>query len=97
MSKSYKMGCEAGRAAGSWVLDGNSSSAEARWILEGYEDGDPAVMDMQPSPLSGEWAGESIREIFGRWPSPREMDLYELGYSEGFWGEVQRSARALLD
>lgn len=35
------------------------------------------------SPLSGEWAGESIPEIFGCWPDDEILDAYEEGYAEG--------------
>jgi hypothetical protein len=52
-----KLGASAGKAAGSWAIDGTTTAEAARRILKGYEDGDPAVLDMQPSPLSGEWAG----------------------------------------
>src|SRR5580765_6801139 len=94
-------GREAGKAAGSWVIDGNTSSETVQAILKGIEDGDPAIMDMEPSPLSGEWAGESVYELI---PEIREMEerdahaeideacsAYELGFSEGFWFEVERS------
>ena len=95
--KYYRLGLEAGRAAGSWVIDGNSSEAQARRILQGIEDGDSAIMDMQPSPLSGEWAGESIQELFGHTPTDSQLDDYEQGYSEGYWDEVERSCRAVID
>lgn len=46
-----------GRAAGSWIIDGNTSEAAARAILRGLADGDPAVLDMLPAPdLSGQYA-----------------------------------------
>ena len=92
-SKFYKDGYAAGLAAGSWVIDGNTTTERCAAILKGLEDGDPAVMDLQPAPLSGEWAGESIPELFGYTPSSRCLDLYEEGYSAGFWDEVERAAR----
>ena len=50
-------GYERGTAAGSWLLDGNSSEEAARRLLQGIEDGDPEILDALPSaPLSGEWA-----------------------------------------
>lgn len=58
-------GHDAGSAAGSWVIDGNTTRETALHILRGYEDGDPEIMDMMPAPLSGEWAGESITELLG--------------------------------
>ena len=93
MRKWEREGYEAGRAAGSWVIDGNTSRETCERILQGYEDGDPEIMDMQPSPLSGEWADESIPEIFGKWPTDQQMQDYEDGYSRGFWREVLHSAR----
>ena len=98
-----EQGREAGKDAGSWVIDGNTSAETARAILKGIEDGDPDVMDIQPSPLSGEWAGESVYELI---PELREMEergehdaideactAYEQGFGEGFWAEVERAAR----
>jgi hypothetical protein len=53
------LGREHGLAAGSWVIDGNTSDETVASILQGIEDGDPVVLDTLPSaPLSGEWAGD---------------------------------------
>lgn len=86
-----------GKAAGSWAIDGNTSDEAKAAIVKGYDDGDPAVMDMCPSPLSGEWAEESIPELSYRY----EIDLcdedkaadFEEGFRDGFWGEVLRTAK----
>jgi hypothetical protein len=94
--KHYRLGREAGHSAGTWVIDGNTSTEQCARILRGIEDGDPEVMDMQPSPLSGEWAGESIRELFGKQPTDDQLTDYECGYSDGFWDEVARSCRASI-
>lgn len=92
--KSLSLGREAGRAAASWFFDGNTKSETYERVLLGYEDGDPEVMDMAPaSPLSGEWAGESMTQIFDRVPTDRECELYDQGYYEAFWDEVIRVAR----
>ena len=93
--KYYKMGEEAGKAAGSWIIDGNTTAETAQRIIDGYDANDCTVMDLQPSPLSGEWAGESISELFGKQPTDSQLDDYENGYSEGFWAEVIRSAKAV--
>ncbi len=94
-------GTERGKAAGAWVLDGNSPVETARLILQGIEDADPEIMDMQPAPLSGEWAGESIPELSAEYgidlEDPEIADAFETGYSEGYWAEVESSARAMLD
>jgi hypothetical protein len=90
-------GSEAGRAAGSWVTDGNTSPETFRAILKGYEEGDPAVMDYAPSPLSGEWAGESMPEILGESADDDEIaTAYEESYIDAFWCEVLRSCRYAL-
>lgn len=57
------------------------------WYERGYERGMLAVemgatIGDSPAPLSGEWAGESIPEVFGSWEAATEeaMDDYERGY-----------------
>lgn len=87
-SKYEEMGREAGHAAATWFEVEDAD--HARRILKGYDDGDPEIMDMQPSPLSGEWAGESIMELFGRTPSGDQLDRYENAYSEAYWAEIVR-------
>lgn len=93
-------GHERGKAAGSWVLDGNSTTDAAYRILEGLEDGDPEIFDMMPSPLSGEWAGESIPELSAEYGIDLEDDTlasaFEAGFADGWSAEVTRSARAIL-
>lgn len=44
---------------------------------------DPADV---PEPLSGEWAGMSIPEIFGSWDNATEprMEAYEMAYYKEF-------------
>lgn len=108
-----RRGLEAGKAAGSWVIDGNTTEETARRILQGYEDGDPKILDMQPSPLSGEWAdGESADQLVSElvdlneasisWGELAELQdevcrAFEDGYADGYWAEVQRSARAIAE
>lgn len=94
-------GLDHGKAAGSWVIDGNTTEDTARRILEGYDDGDPEILDMEPQPLSGEWAdGLAPRDIVPddmHDPSRDHLlDVFEMAFSEGFWDEVCRSARAIL-
>ena len=91
--KFFRTGHAAGKAAGSWTVDGNTSAETCARILRGIEEGDPEVMDMRPAPLSGEHAGESIPELFGYRPRDAWLSLYEEGYTEGFWQEVERAAR----
>lgn len=89
----YTNGYEAGQAAGSWVLDGNSSVSTAQRLIDGYDAGDPEIMDLCPAPLSGEWAGESPVELLGDDYTDDDADQYELGFEQGFWDEVLTSAR----
>jgi len=99
-SKAYKAGFEKGQADGSWILDGNSTKETANRILDGFENGDPEIMDLQRAPLSGEFAGESISELSSQYGIDLEkeenQDRFENGYSDGFWNEVQRSAKAIV-
>ena len=90
-------GAEAGRAAGTWVIDGTTTEETARRILRGIDDGDPEILDMQPAPLSGEYAGESVSELSERFGIPLDDDFvataFETAYSEAYWAEVERAAR----
>lgn len=89
----YKEGYEAGKNAASWVFDGNTDLATYARVLRGFEDGDPEIMDMQPAPLSGEFAGGSMNEILGIFDNDEDQneaaDAYEEGFSEGYWAEIQ--------
>ena len=97
-------GVEDGTAAGSWVIDGNTSEETARAILQGIEDGDPMTLDALPAaPLSGEYAdGLLPRDVLGWYGMSEDDDAaddilraYEDGFSEGVMDEVTRSARAI--
>lgn len=97
----HKEGFESGQAHGSWVTDGNTTPETYRWILEGYDNGNPEVLDLCPNPLSGEWAGESISEVFGLkvgegYPESEDLDRYEEGYQQGFWHEVLKACQYQL-
>jgi len=83
------------------VLRGNPSTSH--WFNEGRERGaelhdqlvseygsiaDVPEDDFLSAPLSGEFAGESIPEIFGSWEEATEdnMDAYEAGYWDAMYG-----------
>jgi hypothetical protein len=98
-------GREAGKAAGSWVIDGNTSQEAAQRLLEGILDGDPAVMDLLPAnPLSGEWADDPTpSSLLAEYDLTEDDDLasevldaYETGYSDGVMDEVTRTAQVVL-
>jgi hypothetical protein len=96
--RAYDMGRNHGLNVGSWVVDGNTSEDTCRRISQGWDDGDPEIMDMCPSPLSGEWAGEptpdDIVEMFCKgavdWSQDGIQEIVELhaeilsSYEEGF-------------
>lgn len=94
----YGMGHDAGTNAGSWHIDaGRWTPRETldtcHGIIVGYEDGYPNVMDRCPAPLSGEWAGESIPELFDlapgeEWPDDDALADYEDGFTTGWWDTV---------
>lgn len=94
-------GYEYGRAKGSWVFDGNTDKDTYRRILEGFNIGDPEILDMCPYPLSGEWAGESIPELSQEFgidlSDPFNADEFEDGFTRGFWDEVTITAQARIE
>lgn len=100
----YSLGYEHGQSRGMWVIDGNTSEDYARKLIAGYDEGDPEVMDMQPSPLSGEWADDPLpRDILAELGTDEDEDSaddllrdYAYGFSDGFWSEVMRAARVLV-
>lgn len=103
INRAQALGAEHGRNAGSWVIDGNTTDVYARAIVQGYEDGDPQVMEMMPAPLSGEWADSMtpdrlLRELGYRHDGDIDMEpdicgAYELAFERGFWDQVSTDAR----
>lgn len=101
LKQAEQAGQEYGRNAGSWAIDGNTSSETYRRILDGYEDGDPEIMDMCPAPLSGEWAdGLLIRDVLEHLGVTEDDDWaddlltsFENGYSDGYWEQVIADCR----
>lgn len=75
-----------GTAAGSWFEV--SGPFEAERILAGISDCDPEVMDLMPAPLSGEWAGESLKELGLEGLSVEQLDEYEMAFSDAYWATV---------
>jgi hypothetical protein len=102
-------GHDAGYAAGTWMTDGNTTDQTYRFLLTGLETGDPEVLDMMPSPLSGEWAGESIQELLGDLLEDGGDDdadtatneeifaAYEEGFQVGWEHEIVRACRYQLN
>jgi hypothetical protein len=98
-------GRDAGRAAASWVFDGNSTEQAYRWVLRGIEDGDPEVLDAYRVPdLSGEYQGDltdrdlaimlgSTWDAMGQEALDDAADAYLNAASQSFWDELERIAR----
>jgi hypothetical protein len=69
-----------GKAAGSWVIDGRTTTETAAAILGGIEEGDPAVIDGLPvlPRVNGEWADDptwsTILEQEGLAKDPTTID-----------------------
>lgn len=94
-----ELGAEHGTAAGSWVVDGNTSIDTLRTLLS-----DDYEWDNMPAPLSGEWSdGPSPRDILAEVGVTEDDDSaddllseYETAFSDAYIAEAQRSAGALL-
>jgi hypothetical protein len=98
----YSLGYDQGRAAGSWVTDGNTSDATYRALLQGLEDGDPEIITGLPtSPLSGEWADSySLADLSDDLNVDQESDdfddlcwEFEAGFDAGVQDEITTTAR----
>ena len=105
LERAEEEGYDQGKAAGSWLLDGNSKEEAARRLLQGIEDGDPEIIDTLPSsPLSGEYAdGLLPRDVLGRFDLDEQHDAadeilsaFEDGYARGVQDEAVRTAEAML-
>ena len=105
--RAYTLGEEMGKAAASWVFDGNTTRETYARVLKGVEDCDPEIMDMYRVPdLSGEWADEMTPQRLANELGISYADddavavaceHWEYGVSDGFWHEVERVARLQLE
>ena len=98
--KAAEQGEDDGRAAASWIFDGNTSDETYRQILAGIEDGDPEVMDSLPVPdLSGEWADrmtatELLDMVGGTEDEATDVfEAYEVAFSRAVTDEAESAAR----
>lgn len=96
-SAAYVIGQERGTAAATWVEIADAD--DARRLLEGTESTE-LIMELCPSPLSGEWAGESITELSDETGLNLEDEEtasdFEQGFADGFFAELERRATAML-
>ena len=90
---------ERGNDAASWV-------DPKHWTTDQLEDFDIDVfMDTHhPTPLSGEWAGESIAELFDGLlpdeqdsPTDDDLDAYEQAFCDAFYARVEADVAAALN
>lgn len=92
--EAYQLGQSMGADRASWVLDGNTSDDEVNALLDGIEDGDPITMDAYEVPMTiGEWGGESAPELGIEGVEDSFLD----GYYQGYWIELERIARNMVD
>jgi hypothetical protein len=97
-----KSGENAGRAAGSWVCDGNSTEEHLRGVLSAAENCELEI----PAPLSGEFAdGWTSERVFedADVEEPEDdderqalLDIWEDAYRSGFEDQACEEARGFL-
>ena len=95
-------GQKAGRAAGSWVTDGNSTDDDRRAVLRAFEDCDFDI----PTPLSGEWAdGWTSEKVFDDagiampeddYERTSLLDVWEAAYVSGYESQAVEDAQGSL-
>jgi hypothetical protein len=101
-SDAENLGRDAGRAAASWMFDGNTPEETYCTVLRGIEDGDPAILDTDPAPFL---PGDTYTDA----GLPRDLSLddedqlppdavtaYLDAAAESFWHETERIAREHL-
>ena len=111
IEEARELGRVAGRNAGSWAADGNTSADHIRRMLQWIEDGDPRADDCLPTypNLSGEYADDPTpqsiaRDIIGAhddWYEPIDgadalADAWEEGVAETFMDACTAELRAFL-
>lgn len=101
-----KLGREHGHNAGSWVVDGNTSEEQLRWLIQAIDAGDPAFE--VPNPLSGEWADEpttdTVADALGVGEEYRngyidltaEFEVYEAAYYHAYEEQAYKDAKGFL-
>ena len=96
------LGRDAGKAAASWMFDGNTPEDTYRAVLRGIEDGDPVILDAHPAPglsASGGYAEADLARDLGLeddQPPSDAVTAYLDAADETFWHETERIAREHL-
>lgn len=104
--RAAELGAEQGTAAGSWVVDGNSSTDTLRAIIRASDEGEfwHEVGGYVVAPLSGEFAdGWTPRDLAAALETDEDADelndlctAFEDGFYAAFEDEAVRSAVAML-
>jgi hypothetical protein len=102
-SDAENLGRAAGKAAASWMFDGNTPGDTYHSVLRGIEDGDPAILDAYPSPglsADGGYTDADLARDLGldgedQLP-PDTPTVYLDAAAETFWHETERLARQHL-
>lgn len=98
-----ELGATDGRAAATWVFDGNTSDETWTEARRALDEGDPAAWDAYSSPLSGEWADgltpTALMEQLGVEDATDEATdeactAYEQAHSEAWADEIDRAIAA---
>jgi len=97
------LGRDAGRAAASWMFDGNTPEDTYRAVLRGIEEGDPAILDAYPPPglsADGGYAEAGLARDLSlddedQLP-PDAVTAYPDAAARTFWHETERLAREHL-
>ena len=100
LTRAYNDGHARGVSAASWMIDGNTTEETARRILAGIEDGDPMILDMLPGFIIGEYAGDSLPELFPWAPAEDRDELADhflAGYDQGMEDELAERCREILE
>ena len=99
-ARAAELGRDAGRAAATWVFDGNTPEDAYRRVLRGIDEGDPAILDAIEPPAIGPAAGydqDDLARDLGIEPGdralPRATSAYADAFTDSFWHEVERTAR----
>jgi len=97
------LGRDAGKAAASWMFDGNTPEDTYRAVLRGIEDGAPAVLDAYPSPglsADGGYTEADVARDLGLDGEdqliPDAATAYLDAADESFWHQTERLARQHL-
>ena len=97
------LGRDAGKAAASWMFDGNTPEDAYRAVLRGTGDGDPAIPGAHPVPglsVGGGYSQADLARDLGldgedQLP-PDAVTAYLAAADQAFWDETERLAREHL-